>query len=191
MFKNKQLILAFIFIFMFCSFYIAAGQNCGVERWTVKTLSDNDTLDIDFSKTYKSTVHEQVLMSAPSKKRERLESEKIVYSIKCFIIGYKRENNDKDIHIIIEDINTDETMVIEIPSYECFDIQRTSRYNLFKNLHNWFFENIGHPTSKFVYLKKHIAVTITGVGYFDFVHGQKGMAQNGREIHPVLSMKLN
>lgn len=189
MLKTLQ-ILTFTFLTIIFISQTSIGQNCGVERWSVKTLSDNDTLKIDFKKLIKSTVHEQVLMAPPIKKRERLDSETKVYSIDCFIIGYKKEGNDKDIHIIIEDINTDETMVIEIPSYECFDIQKTSRYELFKELQEWFSKNIGHPTSKFVYLEKHIPVTITGVGYFDFVHGQKGMAENGREIHPVLSIQL-
>ena len=166
------------------------SQNCGVERWRIKTLSDNDTVKIDFKKIIISTVHEQVSLIPPGKKTTRLDSETKVYSIDCFIVGYKKESNDKDIHIIIEDIDTDETMVAEIPSYECFEIQKTSRYELFKELQEWFTKNIGKPTSKFVYLEKHIPVTITGVGFFDFNHGQIGMAGNGREIHPVLSIKL-
>lgn len=169
---------------------ISFAQNCGVERWSVKTLSDNDTTRIDFQKIDTSTVHEQVSLPSPFKKGARLDSETKIYSIDCFIIGYKKEGNDKDIHIIIEDINTDETMVAEIPSYECFEIQKTSRLELFKELQEWFIKNIGQPTSKFVYLEKHIPVTITGVGFFDFNHGQIGMAENGREIHPVLSIKL-
>lgn len=183
-------ILNLKFLTIFFVGLTAIGQNCGVERWSVKTLSDSDTVKIDFNKIIKSTVHEQVLLKTPLKKKERLDSETKVYSIDCFIVGYKKEDNDKDIPIIIEDIDTDETMVIEIPSYECFDIQRTSRYELFKELQDWFSKNIGHPSSRFIYLEKHIPVTITGVGYFDFVHRLKGMAENGREIHPVLSIKL-
>ena len=34
-----------------------------------------------------------------------------------------------------------------------------------------------------------VKVKLTGVGFFDFIHGQKGIAANGREIHPVLSME--
>ena len=30
-------------------------------------------------------------------------------------------------------------------------------------------------------------VTLTGVGYFDPIHGQSGVAPNGIELHPVLS----
>ena len=31
-------------------------------------------------------------------------------------------------------------------------------------------------------------VTITGVGYFDRTHGQRGVATNGVELHPVLAL---
>jgi hypothetical protein len=190
MLKTTSQILTFTLLTLFYASQTIFAQNCGVERWSIKTLSDNDTVKIDFKIIIKSTVHEQVSLEEPDKKKARLDSETIVYSIDCFIVGYKRESNDKDIHMIIEDIDTDETMVIEIPSYECFEIQKTSRYELFKELQEWFIKNIGQPTSKFVYLEKHIPVTITGVGFFDFHHGQIGMAGNGREIHPVLSIKL-
>lgn len=190
MLRTTVQILNLTFLTIFFASQTINAQNCGVERWSIKTLSDKDTIKIDFQKIVKSTVHEQLLLEIPPTKTSRLETETIVYSIDCFIIGYKKESNDKDIHIIIEDIDTDETMVIEIPSYECFEILNTSRYELFKQLQEWFIINIGQPKSKFVYLEKHIPATITGVGFFDFNHGQIGMAGNGREIHPVLSIKL-
>jgi len=184
-------ILSILIIIFVCE--TGGAQNCGTERWSIKTLSDSDTIKINFNEVLPSTVHEQVLLEKPQEKISlRLDSETQVYSISCFIVGYKKESNDKDIHIIIEDIDTDETMVAEIPSPECFEIQNTSRYLLFKQLHDWFDSNIGLPSnSKFTYLEKHIPVTIIGVGFFDFKHGQKGMAENAREIHPVLSIKLN
>jgi hypothetical protein len=37
---------------------------------------------------------------------------------------------------------------------------------------------------------KHVSVpvTVVGVGFFDFIHGQTGVAPNGIELHPVLGM---
>ncbi len=32
--------------------------------------------------------------------------------------------------------------------------------------------------------------TITGVGFFDFLHGQTGVATNGIELHPVIGFTL-
>src|SRR6059036_1361944 len=34
------------------------------------------------------------------------------------------------------------------------------------------------------------ALTVTGVGFFDFLHGQTGVAPNGIELHPVLGFAL-
>ena len=164
-------------------------QDCGVERWPIKTLSDPDTVKIDFLKIIPSTIHQQVSLTKPSINRnKRHDTERSVLKINCSIVGFKRENGDKDIHIIIEDDETEETMVAEIPSHKCLAIMKTSRQKLFFELNKWFVENIGYPSNNFIYLKKHIPVTITGIGYFDYVHGQVGMAANGREIHPILSI---
>lgn len=183
-------LLTFTLLTLFFAGQTITGQNCGIERWSIKTLSDPDTLKINFQNIVPTTVHAQVSLESPKEKKSRLNTETNVYSIDCFIVGFKKESNDKDIHIIIEDIETDETMVAEIPSYECFEIQKTSRYELFKELQEWFIANIGQPKSNFIFLEKHIPVTITGVGFFDLHHGQIGMSGNGREIHPVLSIVL-
>jgi len=33
-------------------------------------------------------------------------------------------------------------------------------------------------------------VRITGVGFFDYIHGQRGVAPNGIELHPVLDVEF-
>ena len=33
-------------------------------------------------------------------------------------------------------------------------------------------------------------VTVTGVGFFDVLHGQTGVAPNGIELHPVLAINI-
>src|SRR6185312_400080 len=35
-----------------------------------------------------------------------------------------------------------------------------------------------------------MAVTVTGVGFFDFLHGQTGVAPNGIELHAVLDIQF-
>ena len=181
----------FIFsILFFISCHSLNAQDCGIERWKIKTLSDADTIFVNFDTIRKSSVQEQISFNAPyGKLGSRLASETTVYSIDCFIIGFANED-DKDIHIIVEDVNTDETMVIEIVKPECLDVQNTSRYEALKRLYEWFTNNVGIPRHSFTFLKEHKLVTITGIGFWDFLHGQKGMANSGREIHPVLSMQF-
>jgi hypothetical protein len=36
-----------------------------------------------------------------------------------------------------------------------------------------------------------IPVTLTGLGFFDFPHGQRGVAPNAVELHPVISITFD
>jgi hypothetical protein len=175
---------------------IYAQVHCGTERWDVKTLSDPDTVKINFNQVVPSSVHEQVLIVPPGKIKHdlpRRDDESIIYHIKCNIISFKREGGskgDKDIHVVIQDPETFETMIAEIPHPVCNGIQGTSRVQQFEDLNQWFSDNIGEPTTKFKELMEPASVVITGLGFFDFNHGQRGRATNGREIHPVLSIEF-
>ena len=40
------------------------------------------------------------------------------------------------------------------------------------------------------FLKLRGTATITGVGFFDVKHGQRGVAPNGIELHPVLGFSV-
>ena len=188
---HKRMVLTTLSIFIFFLISgVSCPKKCGTERWDVKTLSDNDTTRIEFNRVVPTTVNEQASLPAPEGRQTvRLKSETTVYSMNCYLMGYKKEK-DNDIHLVVADLETGETMVAEIPSPDCQSVQKTSRYNSFIDLNNWFVQNIGNPTSKFKHFNKPIPVMITGVGFFDFLHGQTGMAVNGREIHPVLSMKI-
>jgi hypothetical protein len=37
---------------------------------------------------------------------------------------------------------------------------------------------------------RHLVLSVAGIGYFDYQHGQFGVAENGIELHPVLSICL-
>jgi hypothetical protein len=188
----KKLVLIILVHLSALAGFSQSGIHCGTERWDVKTLSDPDTTKIDFNNIVLSSVHEQVGLKAPNVVKDvpRGKDESIVYKIYCKILGFKAES-DKDIHIVIEDPNTNATMIAEIPSPDCQGIQGTSRVAQFTDLNQWFIDNIGQPTKKFHNLKETVNVVLTGVGFFDFNHGQTGRADNGREIHPVLTMELS
>ena len=167
--------------------------HCGTERWSVKTLSDPDTVKIDFNQVVTSSVHLQTGLTAPHPIKDipRRADESTVYQITCRVLGFKKEGGatgDKDFHVVIEDPETHETMIAEIPSEECDGVAGTSRAEQFAELRQWFSDNIGEPTVNFHKLKDPVTVILTGVGFFDYNHGQTGRANNGREIHPVLTM---
>jgi hypothetical protein len=187
--RNNKFLISFCILLL--SFYFVNAQ-CGEHRWDVKTLSDSDTLLIDFNKVVKTTILEQSALPKPEKIKHntpRQSSEITVYSIDCEIVSFKRED-DFDIHIVLKDPKGDLTMVAELPSPWCPEVQATSRSKVFKKINDFFLDNIGKPTSKFKNLRYPIPVRVTGVGFFDAFHGQRGMLSNGREIHPVLKIEL-
>jgi hypothetical protein len=163
---------------------------CGEERWNIKTLSDPDTTLIKFNELKATTVSEQIDLARPEgRMEERQETETTDYTFACNLIGFKKEK-DQDIHIVVADINTGERMVIEIANPECETVKTSGKYAQMKAVHDWFLDNIGIPHNTFYYLPEPKEITVTGIGYWDFLHHQTGMAANGREIHPVLSMQL-
>jgi hypothetical protein len=172
------------------SFGSSEYVKCGQERWGIKTLSDPDTTLINFNELKFTTVDEQIHMERPEGRMgERQASETNEYVFDCKLIGYKKEK-DQDFHIVVADVSTGETMVIEIASPECESVKQSGRYEQMKEVHDWFVQNIGMPHSSFYHLPVPIKIRVTGIGYWDFLHGQTGMATNGREIHPVLSIQL-
>lgn len=47
-----------------------------------------------------------------------------------------------------------------------------------------------NTTATFHRLSKRMNATVTGVAFFDFLHGQTGVADNGIELHPVTSIQF-
>src|SRR5260370_13401224 len=47
-----------------------------------------------------------------------------------------------------------------------------------------------HLTATKFFQSVSIPVQITGVGFFDFIHGQTGVAPNGIELHPILDIRF-
>jgi hypothetical protein len=54
-----------------------------------------------------------------------------------------------------------------------------------------FIDKVGQPVAGHFTTPPHpIVIEIVGTGFFDRLHGQSGMAPNGLEIHPVLSLRV-
>ena len=161
---------------------------CGVERWAVKTCYDADTVNVNFNNILPSSIAYQRSLPAPTLPGDnttRLAVEDTVYSLDCNVVECKDES-DQDIHLVISTIgNANETMVAEIVNPECPNIVNTSRYTIFKTLRDWF-DATYSPGSSFKTIN--VNMHVTGVGFFDFAHGQTGAAPNQREIHPILTM---
>jgi hypothetical protein len=186
----KNFTVIFIALIMIINVSVSPSYSqCGKERWSVKTLTDKDTTKIDFQNVKKSTVQKQCLMKRPTKVKNmpRMKTETNVYEIEAYVVEFKKEA-DQDYHVVISDLETGENMVIEIVDPDCPGIRTTSRYQALKKVRDWFTDEF-NPTQSFK--NTHKKVKLTGVGFFDYLHGQRGMSDNGREIHPVLKMEYS
>lgn len=172
-----------------------AQKPCGTERWPVKTLGDADGPSVAGHAPQAATVRELVAFEAPDRKTllhavstRFAPQEESVYEVHALLIGFKKEI-DRDFHIVIADPDDQKvTMVVEIPAGGCaapgpFSGQTDG---IFAALQEGFSRDFGAPASKFRRLAKPIPVDVRGVGFFDFIHGQTGVAKNGFELHPVI-----
>ncbi|HEY2497303.1 MAG TPA: hypothetical protein VGK24_09560 [Candidatus Angelobacter sp.] len=168
---------------------LLADSTCGTERWLPKTLQDPDARLIHMVPV-ETTVHALRQPKQPANLRKidpsiRLDSEKQVYTVHALLIGFKRES-DSDYHLVLADpTDRKQTMIAEIPAPDCSNQKYAAQFKAAAKA----IEAIHHGTPKFYALPKPVAVTVTGVFFFDFIHGQTGVAPNGAEIHPVLEIK--
>ncbi|HET9399988.1 MAG TPA: hypothetical protein VFO34_03470 [Candidatus Acidoferrales bacterium] len=167
------------------------GMPCGEERWLVKTLMDQDASKINFV-PQTATVAWLVSQPAPSHLPQDSRIAPIetqTYSVHAQLVGYKLEK-DHDIHIVIADLDhPDETMIVEIPSKDCASACASPRLPDFEAARAIFDGRFGEPHEEF--RRMSATVDVTGVGFFDYLHRQTGVAVNGIELHPVLSIQFH
>ncbi len=174
----------------------AACPKCGTERWDVKTLSDPDANQVNFTpKT--ATVKQLYSMAAPRTGETRQPAEDQTYVVHARLVGYKIEfdandnSGDHDFHIVIQDLKGSQTMVVEIPDPQCEGVCSSLKKDAIAQARTAFANGVTQqPEAEFFALKTPVLVDVTGVLFFDFAHGQTGLAKNCVELHPVLDFKF-
>jgi hypothetical protein len=81
-------------------------------------------------------------------------------------------------------------MIVEVPSTTCDHVCSSEHVAEFRAARAALIMKFGTPTSSFHPFSTPQPITITGVGFFDFLHGQVGAAANGIELHPVLAINF-
>ena len=169
---------------------ISCGVHCGTERWAVKTLSDASAAGVNFTAT-PVTVDWLVSQAPPPALPEDQRISPIedhAYVVNARLVGFKLED-DEDIHIVIADLNNPaQTMIVEIPSSDCSGACFSTHLAEFVQARTQFEARFGTPHKRFERVPGNVTVTVTGVGFFDFLHHQTGVAPNGIELHPVLDI---
>jgi hypothetical protein len=168
----------------------AAALQCGVWRWPVKTLSDTAASQVDYTPKATSVRHLRTL-SAPSSLSETTPRLKPVeyqtWTVRAKLVTAVMED-DHDYHVVIRvPTSPKKTMIVEFPYTSCNGARQSSKRAEMKHARNQFESLCGSVGSSFVDLRGR--VTVTGVGFWDEIHGQTGVAPNGIELHPVLNFK--
>ena len=169
-----------------------AATRCGVERWAVKTLTDDAAREINFHPRRTSV---QALRALPDPHIGRDDPrtglvEQTTYSVRARLIEFAIED-DSDVHLVIAAPGSRRrTMIAEFPATGCTRGAPAPDRRKMKRARAVLLRACGRPTlGHFRDLRG--TASLTGVGFLDVKHGQRGLSKrNGIELHPVLSFRL-
>ena len=163
---------------------INASGRCGVERWAVKTGTDSTSnlVNLTPQDTTVTSLRAQAMpTSIPSTTRLPTSAETQVWRVSATLTSFKLEN-DSDIHLVLTD-SSGATMIAEIPSTNCD--AGSAWATQIAHSRNAFAAKFTASTS---FQQANVPVVVTGIGMFDFAHGQTGAAPNQIELHPVFDI---
>lgn len=142
---------------------------CGLERWTVKTLQDRPRL----LPARKTTIHYLITRPAPQTLPDtRLPFEHHVFTVSAAVVLISPEA-DSDLHLVLQQGGNH--MIAEAPSPNCD--KRATPYRRRQM-------RVAREQVRLC-----ARASVTGVAFFDFDHGQTGVAPNAIELHPILHFR--
>lgn len=166
----------------------------GVERWPVKTGSDPDAAQVQDRRS--ATVEQLVGLPRPTdmpvaqkfaakyQNHRAAPVENTIWRVEADLVALKLEA-DGDYHLVIKGA-TGQTMVAEVPNPTPPFVNPASPWaRQIAEARAAIDERLA-PTPKLMRTSQRLR--IDGIGFFDRVGGQSGMAPNGIELHPVISI---
>jgi hypothetical protein len=163
-----------------------AGSACGVERWRVKTLADTTAglLNLHARRVTIPQLGHLVSPAGLASTTRQRGTETTLYTIHARLVEFVQED-DSDIHLVVADPASGAKMIVEFPADYCALTTRPPLRAKMRAAREALVRACGAASSSFRTLRG--TATITGVGFFDARHGQRGVAPNGIELHPVLA----
>lgn len=164
-----------------------AALGCGRERWPVKVGDDADAARVDLTKTVPSDIATLDALPAPDLRPEAARAsatEETVFVVEATLTSYKHET-DGDYHLVLTD-EAGHTLIAEIPDPACVGAASPLWAGIVKARGEFDAKLKAGKSFRNTGLK----VRVTGVGFFDFNHHQRGVAPNAIELHPVLDIQF-
>ncbi len=131
-----------------------------------------------------ATIAQLVALNPPQvlpQNRRATLTETEIFRVHATLTGFKEEA-DSDYHLILS--SGGKTMIAEIPDPPC--AKGSPLLGGIETARRQFDARYTPSPDGFTHVS--VPVVVTGVGFFDFLHGQDGVASNGIELHPVLSI---
>lgn len=158
---------------------------CGVERWSVKTGTDPQASSVALGSYTSSTIynfHQSTRPGSLPANGRVSPRETTQYRLSGTLTKYVREA-DSDYHLVIKD-SAGRTMIVELPASNCVGAGSPFGTGIAR-ARSQFDARFTATTSM---KTTSTPVTIKGIGFWDYIHGQTGVAPNGIEVHPVLDI---
>jgi hypothetical protein len=135
----------------------------------VKTLQDRPRL----LPTRKTTIHFLITRPAPAHLPDtRLPFEHHIYTVVARVVLVRPEA-DSDLHVVLKQHGN--SMITEAPSPNCDRHATPLRRRQMRVARS--------------HVRLCARARVTGVAFFDFDHGQTGVAPNAIELHPILGFR--
>lgn len=174
--------------------------HCGYVRWSVKTMSDARAAQVNLKPSVMTIAALRALKppydvtASGIHNWGRFPAEEQTVTVQAKLVAYNVQQ-DGDFHLVLVDAGL-HSIIAEIPNPLC--VKASSRVLKQITQARATFSRVLHynpppvPAGQYspAFVTCNRAVTITGVLFFDSVHGQHGVAPNGVELHPVISIKF-
>src|SRR5437764_548206 len=160
------------------------GAICGFERWPVKTLSDPQARELDYTPHPATVRYLGSLPARPGGQDSRGALETRTFTVQARLVAVKREA-DSDYHLVLAADGA--TIIAEMPLVGC-TAGAQHRYAM-AAARAELERAVGGPVGG-SWIHPRLLVRVTGVLFFDFPHGQYGHARNYAELHPVTGFRV-
>src|SRR5436190_13672134 len=160
------------------------GAICGLERWPVKTLSDPQARELDYTLHSATVRYLGSLPALPGGQDSRGPLETRTFAVQGRLVGVKREE-DSDYHLVIAAGGA--SIIAEMPLVGC-TAGAQHRYAM-SAARATLERAVGGPVGS-SWIHPRLQVRVVGVLFFDFPHGQFGHARNYAELHPVIGFRV-
>ena len=164
----------------------AAHITCGIERWSVKVLGDPDRGRVRMQPV-ETTIDELAAMQRPALLPTDARADPVeltVYRVEARLLWLFAES-DGDYHLVLASPrDTTITMIAEVPDPACASAD-SSDSQIYQRVRQRLMDTLNAPGGD-----RRPRIRVTGVGFFDYLHGQRGVAPNEIELHPVLSVEF-